>query len=275
MRNEFECNLRFMNETNTDWDDFRLFLAVARHGGLHAAAHATKKSPPTLGRRMIALEHRLGQDLFIRSARGYALTADGTELFNKINVIEAELDPILQETTHQTVKISAGSWTTQALCQHADMLTTKTVNVAFIAADHMLDIARREAVIGIRNQRPHQIGLAGQRLGEVHFAGYARRDDLPWIKVDAITPSATWLSDKPGNITVSAPRNALDVALSGLGTALLPTFIGSQTDLTCVTQVPELSHERWLVSHHEARFQPQVRHVLTQIAKVLDNLDSC
>ena len=56
--------------------------------------------------------------------------------------------------------------------------------------------------------------------------------------------------------------------------ALLPTFIGTQTDLICVKEVPELPHERWLVSHHEARFQPQVRHVLQQITKVFRDRDA-
>lgn len=31
--NSFECNVHFMNEMNFDWDDLRLFLAVAREGG--------------------------------------------------------------------------------------------------------------------------------------------------------------------------------------------------------------------------------------------------
>jgi DNA-binding transcriptional LysR family regulator len=45
-----------MNETSFDWDDLRLFLAVAREGGLAAAAAITEKSAPTLGRRMLGLE---------------------------------------------------------------------------------------------------------------------------------------------------------------------------------------------------------------------------
>ena len=55
-----------MNETKFDWDDLRLFLAVAREGGLAAAAEKSGKSAPTLGRRMLALEQRIGQELFKR-----------------------------------------------------------------------------------------------------------------------------------------------------------------------------------------------------------------
>jgi hypothetical protein len=42
------CNDHFMDETKFDWDDRRLFLAVAREGGLAAAAGSTGKSAPTL-----------------------------------------------------------------------------------------------------------------------------------------------------------------------------------------------------------------------------------
>ncbi len=50
-----------MNEREFNWDDLRLFLAVARHEGLAPAAAEIGKSAPTLGRRMLALERQLGR----------------------------------------------------------------------------------------------------------------------------------------------------------------------------------------------------------------------
>ena len=55
-----------MNET-LDWNDLRLFLAVARGGGLARGAKAVRASAPTLGRRIMALERALGVQLFERS----------------------------------------------------------------------------------------------------------------------------------------------------------------------------------------------------------------
>ena len=66
-----------MDERSVNWEDLNLFLAVARAGGLSAAAAATGKSAPTLGRRMLALEAALGSDLFRRLPRGYELTEGG------------------------------------------------------------------------------------------------------------------------------------------------------------------------------------------------------
>ena len=49
------------------WDDLRLFLDVARLGGLSAATQTTGLSAATLGRRVTALEHQVGEPLFVRS----------------------------------------------------------------------------------------------------------------------------------------------------------------------------------------------------------------
>src|SRR3546814_20183262 len=63
-----------------NWDDLRLFLDVARLGGLSAATVTTGLSAATLGRRVTALEREIGEPLFVRSQSGYRLTAAGEEL---------------------------------------------------------------------------------------------------------------------------------------------------------------------------------------------------
>jgi hypothetical protein len=91
------------------------------------------------------------------------------------------------------------------------------------------------------------------------------------------TPSALWLaaqSHKAVNIEVSAPRNALDLARAGVARALLPTFVGdAQQDLVRVTSpIAELAHDQWLVTHHEQRFQPEVRRTIDRIYEVAQSL---
>ncbi|MEL7415903.1 MAG: LysR family transcriptional regulator, partial [Pseudomonadota bacterium] len=71
-----------------EWSDLKSFLAVARTGGLSAAAAESGASPATLGRRMTALESALGQRLFLRGARGYALTDEGATLLKQAEAVE-------------------------------------------------------------------------------------------------------------------------------------------------------------------------------------------
>ncbi|WNZ59033.1 LysR family transcriptional regulator [Myxococcus sp. MxC21-1] len=59
-----------------DWEDLRVFVALARAGSLSAAARMLKVSHATVGRRMAALEETLGRSLFDRRADGYVLTAE-------------------------------------------------------------------------------------------------------------------------------------------------------------------------------------------------------
>jgi DNA-binding transcriptional LysR family regulator len=272
-----------MDEMHLNWDDLKLFLAVARSGGLSAAAEATGKSAPTLGRRMLALEAATGSELFRRLPRGYELTEQGSVLLARVVDLEAQilsLGPAAGEDRRVVVKISAGSWMTYALCRHIQKIRkgNAEARLRFISAEHVLDIAHREAVIGIRNSRPEQSGLACRRIGRVQFAGYATSKAVKsWVRVTVKTPSALWLAAQAQEapwIEVSAPRNALDLACAGIARVVLPTFIGdAQQDLVRVTPpISELAHDQWLVSHHEERFQPVVRRAIDRIYEVARSL---
>ena len=61
-----------------NWDDMRVFLAVAREGTLSAAARHLKVTQPTAGRRLRALEDSLAARLFDRLPQGFVPTAAGT-----------------------------------------------------------------------------------------------------------------------------------------------------------------------------------------------------
>lgn len=265
-----------MNETNFDWDDLRLFLAVARGGGLAAATATTEKSAPTLGRRMLALEKRLGQELFKRLPRGYELTEHGQQLLEIAASVEQGIRPIAGGSPTRRIKISAGTWVTHLLSQHiADLISDTSIVLQFISADHVLDIAHREAVIGIRNHRPTQISLAGRHTNKIRFAVYAVDENVDtWVSVLGSTPSALWLRDNMGDspyIEVSNPRNALDMALVGAARVVLPTFIGERaSNLRQIsTEIEELEHMQWLVTHHEERHTPEVRAVIERVHHVL------
>ncbi len=65
---------------NIDWDDLRLFLAVAETGSFSAAARSLKLGQPTISRRIAELEERSGETLFERHATGIRLSTAGIRL---------------------------------------------------------------------------------------------------------------------------------------------------------------------------------------------------
>ncbi len=71
------------------WESYRIFLDVARQGGLTGAAQASGLSPATVGRRVLQLEEAVGRVLFLRSQTGYRLTGEGQALYERLLAMEA------------------------------------------------------------------------------------------------------------------------------------------------------------------------------------------
>jgi len=76
-----------------DWDDVRVFLAIARNGSMRAAGRALGLSQPTIARRLASFEAASGgPTLFDRLPDGLRLTAAGEQL---IPVAESAEDAML------------------------------------------------------------------------------------------------------------------------------------------------------------------------------------
>ncbi|MFT6673984.1 MAG: DNA-binding transcriptional LysR family regulator [Sulfitobacter sp.] len=71
-----------------NWDDLRLFLAVAREQSLSGAGKLLRLDPATLGRRVARLEKDLQAVLFVKSPQGYALTEAGAQLQERAEAAE-------------------------------------------------------------------------------------------------------------------------------------------------------------------------------------------
>jgi len=74
-----------------DWDDFRVFLEVVRHGSFNRAAAKLKLTQPTVSRRLVRLEQRIGVRLFERDRRGPRLTAEGHRIFRHVSDAQVAL----------------------------------------------------------------------------------------------------------------------------------------------------------------------------------------
>lgn len=257
-------------------------MEVARAGGLTGAAQELNSSPATLGRHMDRLEQSLGQRLFMRASKGYALTPAGEELRDRAEAMEEAALGIdrwragLNET--QTVRLSAGSWMSRFFAEHIDALVgpRDPFRVDFVSAEARLDIARREADIGMRNARPVEAGLAGKALGEIAFAAYRARQSTVsvWIQSAASTPSARWVESHHADEIVmeaNSPRLVMDLCQSGAGLAVLPCFVGDTNPALERASAPieALTHRQWLVLHHETRHRHHIRLVVRRLETLM------
>ena len=260
-------------------DDIALFLAVADADGLAVAARATGASVPTLSRRMAALERDLGERLFERGPRGYSLTARGRDFLAVAEPLRAAARGIAgftQDGTLPHVRITAGHWTARFVARHLGVAPDWVPQLMASNAD--VDLARREADIGIRNRRPTQSWLAGQKTRPITYAVFAKGPEVQGFVTlpddAATTPSQRWVRAHHADeivTTVSTIGIAADMAQGGLGRVVLPVFAGRDTHgLVQVGPVIEpLTHDEWLVFHNDARHDPPIRKAIDALVRLL------
>ena len=271
------------------WDDLRLFLDVARLGGLSAATATTGLSAATLGRRVTALERQVGEPLFQRSQTGYRLTPAGEELLIRAEEVEGAMLSLKRwkdgAIGERVVRVSAGPWTSAFLARHIGAIWTAEdrFGLELVTANQKVDIGRRNADIGIRNARPTEQWLAGRLIGKVAYGLYARPEMISGVAAGYFvgvagegsqTHSARWLHARHGDRIAVRGNDAMSVfelVAAGAGISVFPCFVGDADPRVhrMAGTIPELETEQWLVCHHEERHTPAVRTVTERIAELM------
>lgn len=273
-----------------DWADLRLFLDVARLGGLSAATQTTGLSAATLGRRVTALERQIGEPLFHRSHSGYTLTGAGEELLRRAEDVEAAMTSLTRwrdgTLGERVVRVSAGTWTADFLAQRIGELwqaQSDPFRIEFVTAYEKVDIGRRNADIGIRSERPTEPNLAGQLTGRVAHAIYSGRHLINGVKAGyfvgltgdgANLQTTRWMMAHHGDrvgVRGNDMHSVRELVAAGGGLTVLPCFAGD-TDKRLVQvapPIPELMQEQWLVTHQDERHSREVRVVIDRLAALL------
>jgi DNA-binding transcriptional LysR family regulator len=273
------------------WDDLRLFLDVARLGGLTAATQITGLSAATLGRRVTALERQIGEPLFHRSQQGYRLTAAGEDLLGRAEDVEAAMLSLTRwkegsNLRDRIVRVSAGPWTSAFVSRHVGAVWSADddrFGLQLVTANAKVDIGRRNADLGVRNERPTEQWLAGRQIGSVAYAMYSGRELMNGVKAGlfvgvagdgAQTHSARWLEAHHGDRIVVRGNDAMSVkelVAAGAGLSVFPCFVGDSDERLIRVAMPitELRTDQWLVSHHEERHSLAVRTIGERIASLM------
>ncbi|MBR3370276.1 MAG: LysR family transcriptional regulator [Rhodobacteraceae bacterium] len=169
-----------------DWDDMRVFLALARGESLGRAGQVLRLDPATVGRRITRLEDGLGRRLFTRSHQGYALTEDGARLLP--HAIEAETALIAASDAAQAtggtglsgqIRIGAPDGCANYLLPQvvaAICAENPALEVQIIALPRVFNLSRREADMAIGVSAPEAGRLSVQKITQyqLHLAASRR-----------------------------------------------------------------------------------------------------
>lgn len=165
-----------------DWDDLRIFLAVARSESLSGAGKRLKIDAATVGRRIARLEEAMGARLFAKSPQGYALTEEGTRLLPHAERAETALEGAREalsgpEGLSGQIRIGAPDGCAnyllpQVLAQICD--ANPGLEVQIVALPRVFNLSKREADLAIAVSRPTAGRLTVQKLTDyrLHLAAH-------------------------------------------------------------------------------------------------------
>ncbi len=169
-----------------DWDDLRVFLAVARTESLSAAGKRLKIDPATVGRRVARLEAATQTRLFVKSQQGYGLTEEGARLIPHAEEAEratASAVESLSGPSGLTGLIRLGAPDGCANYLLPQVLTricqaNPGLEVQLVALPRVFNLSKREADMAIGVSRPETGRLTVQKLTDYRLHLAASRDYL-------------------------------------------------------------------------------------------------
>lgn len=169
-----------------DWDDLKVFLAVARSESLSGAGKVLKLDPATVGRRVSKLEDAMATRLFARSAQGYALTEEGQRLLSHAVRVEQAVAEAMEEVKGQggltgQVRIGAPDGAAnyllpQVVARICD--DNPGLDVQIVALPRVFNLSKREADMAVAVSRPEAGRLTVQKIADYRLSLAASQDYL-------------------------------------------------------------------------------------------------
>lgn len=283
----------------TNWDDIRIFLAIARHGTLTGAAAHLNSGIATVSRRIDRLESALGVPLFARHQSGYRLTDEGEMLLPKAEALEESaraLDgeaSVAAQATGRVRLATAENLANPVIIPSLPVLVARHPRLTIeINTDiRTANLHRRDADLAVRMVKPERGNVSLRRIGTLGFGLYgaprylAMRPDgsdlqtldrdrfIAWSEPYAALPAARWLErrlrDRPPALVTSTLAAQVSAARAGMGLAVLPHFLGVEAGLRRLPHELEIDQAIWLVIHSDLTQSRRVRVVADHLARII------
>lgn len=230
-----------MNRDN--WDDIRFVIAVAETGTVSAAARRLGVTHGTVLRRIATFEDRLGEQVFDRSANGYALKPEKIAVLDAAHEVEnavLAVEKVIRGTGRRLrgkVRITS----TDTLCQTVLPAALAKVEARYpelglslICSNAHLDFTRSAVDMTVRPAATAPEGLVSEPAATLGFAcyGVAGGNDR-WLMLDGPlgrAGPAQWLRERvraedmgPGADSFLVLR---EMVAAGLGRTFLPCILG-------------------------------------------------
>ena len=285
-----------------NWDDVRIFLAVARAGQILGAARRLGINHATVSRRVAALEADLKVRLFRRLTTGSELTPAGERFLEVAERMEAEMIAARADLAADgdevsgTVRIGApDGFGVAYLAPRLGALTSqyRDLSVQLVPVPRSFSLSRREADIAITVDRPSEGRLVAGKLVDYTLGLYAskryaaehglptRAEDLTahglvgYVADLVIDPALDYAPefspDWNARFSVSSALGQVEAVRAGAGIGILHSFIArDHDDLIRVDAIPSIRRAYWLVYHESVRPLRRIQAVSSFISRIVE-----
>ena len=281
-----------------EWDDLRYVLALSRVKTLSLAGASLGVSHTTVGRRLRAIEARLGVRLFDQTPEGFVTTSAGQDIVEVAERVEndvlslegrvlgrdAELRGKLRVATMDMLFGAFRGVFASFIMRYPSIELTTTIS------DTEVSLLRREADVALRLTNTPPEYLVGRRVGHADFAVYASKaladrvgpnatlDDYPWIHWDERL-GMHWLDQY---LAVHAPNARIamridvssrvlhEIVAAGIGVHFLSCAVGdADPGLVRIGPIePAFGRDIWLLTLPELRSTSRIRAFMDHVVSI-------
>src|SRR5579862_6115638 len=276
-----------------DWDNVRVFLAVARGGQFVAAAKRLKLDHATVSRRIAALEETVGAKLFDRRTTGAKLTGAGERFISAAEQMESaflhaqgEISGVDLELAGD-VRIGAPDgfstyYLVGALRDFAER--HPGVRLQLMPLPQLTPLARREVDVVVGLDKPEAGRFVARRLTDYSLgiyasAAYLKRNGAPadidalkshrligYVEEHAFSTALDYVRElydgAPTGFECTSAVTQLEAMRAGLGLGVVHDYIARRfSDLIRVLPERRAVRSYWIVTHEDTRGLGRIRAV--------------
>jgi DNA-binding transcriptional LysR family regulator len=272
-----------------NWDNVRVFLAVARAGQFVAGARRLHLDHATASRRVAALEAALGAKLFDRRTTGATLTSAGERFLAAAEQMESAFLHAQGEVSALDVELSGDvrigapdGFSTYYLAEALGPFIARNpaLRVQLLPLPRLTPLARREVDIVIGLDKPESGRFAARKLTDYTLGLYASAAYLAahgppgpdfsghrligYVEEYAFSSALDYVRElfggAPTQFECASAVTQLEAARAGVGLTVAHDFIARRfPDLERVRPERSAARTYWIVTHEDTRGLGRIR----------------
>src|SRR5487761_2191502 len=276
-----------------DWDQARIFLAIARTGQMLAAARALHLDHATVSRRINALEANLRVKLLDRRTTGCTLTPAGEAFHLAAEPMESEMLGVQAQLSGMDVAISGtvrigapDGFGTSFLAPRIGSLMDRHPGllVQLAPLPRTFSLAKREADLLVTIDRPTEGRLSVSKLtdyalslyatsawlarnGQIHtLSDLSKHRVVTYVSDLLFSPALHYFDDLRvpfgSRFECASVVGQLEAVRAGVGIGFLHDYVAANhPDLVRVLPDIQVLRADWLVSHDDNKSLARIRAV--------------